>query len=256
MNEFVVAFMGLLAVMGVLIYGPHWSFRWVYLPVLILVPNLLIIKVSGLPDITAHHSAMIGLWMGAFVTGKARHLIPRWRWFDAWAILAALSFSTSYWIFTDFKGFYHRFPIYLLDWTFPYLAVRALLSNRKELQKALVSLALAIVILALLAAYECRFAYRLGYAFWTEIGCHFEVISHYGSWRWGFLRAVSVFYGPIEMGTMFATVTPLIYLGALFNSRQKKTPVHCGTRWCNRMHNFLISRPHSRPTGCGILVLC
>jgi hypothetical protein len=156
--------------------------------------------------------------------GRGSELVPRWRWFDLLTLGPAFSFSVSYGLLTDLKGFYHELPILLLDWGCPYLFTRALVRDRNSLRLTLRALAVSSLLLACLAVYECRMATRLAADLWNMLGIVLLDREHYGCWRWGFLRAFATFCGPISLGTFFVGVTPLMILWGLLDPRQRFWP--------------------------------
>lgn len=232
MNELVVSSIGCLALFATCSKGPSWAFRWIYLPTLVLVPVDIRMNIVGLPDLTAQRAVCVGLFVGALLIRRARQLFPRWRWFDLVALLPVLSFSVSYSMATDFKGFYHRLPVLVMDWACPYLFTRALVKDIASLRAALPPLAIAASVLACLAVYECRMATRLAVNLWTALGVDVRMPSHFGSWRWGYLRAFASFCGPINLGTFFVAVTPLMVLWNLVDPK-RRWPAGMATLACS-----------------------
>jgi hypothetical protein len=219
---FVILAIAGLAFFAVLGFGIRSAFGWVYLPTLMLVPARAVFDLPGLPDLTPGRGVAIGLIAGAIATGDGRGLLPRWRWIDALALLPVVSFAVSYGEITDFKGFYSRLAVLLMDWGCPYLFARALISDVVALRALLKPFAIFACVLAFLAVYESRMAFRLAPFLWNSIGVALEPIPHYGSWRWGFLRAHATFYGPIQLGTFFAMATPLALLWGILEPRYRK----------------------------------
>lgn len=220
MSEALVLTLFIVALSIVLLKGPQWSLYWVYIPVLVLVPLGIQLDLVGLPELTPRRAACVGLILGVLLAGhNKRQLLPSWRWFDVLALLPVLSFSISYGLDTDFAGFYHRFAVLLLDWACPYCLARTFLTNAKEVQAMLFPLVLSTVVLAGLAAYECRMGTRLAIDLWNQLGLNLSPLAYFLSMRWGYLRAAATFDHPIFMGTFFALAAPLMVLWGLLDSR-------------------------------------
>lgn len=224
MDRLLISAVGIVAFLAVYSKGVQWAFRWVVLPTLVLIPNELVFDVAGLPDVTARRTAYVGVIAGAIVAGRTCQLIPRWRWFDVLALAPVLSFSFSFGMDTDFKGFYHRLALLTMEWACPYLLARAALSGLDQVRAALRPLALCSTVLAGLAVYECRMGTRLAVNLWDSLGFDVHVLWHAGYWRWGYLRAVATFGEPIALGTFFATVTPLMALWGLLEPKVRWMP--------------------------------
>ena len=222
MGALLASIVGLIAFGGSLTRGAQWAFRYVYIPALVLVPLSVCLEFKGLPDLTARRAACVGLIAGAVVTGRGRQLVPHRHWLDVAALVAVLSFSISYGLVTDFKGFYHRLFILVMDWACPYLLVRGLMKDRGVVRAALGPLAFCTAVSACLAVYECRMATRLAADLWGILGIDVYTRPHYTSWRWGYLRAVGLWGGPLLLATFFATIASLMALWGLLVKRRHR----------------------------------
>ena len=220
MSGVVISVIGAASLLAVWAKGWLWAFRWVYLPTLILVPLAIAVDLPGVPELTCRRAVCLGLIIGAVTIGRAGQVVPPWRLFDCLALFPVLSFSISYFFVTDFKGFYHRLPLLALDWGCPYLFARAAFGDVGKIRAALRPIAIGTCVLGCLAVYECRMAARLAVDLWNMVGLEIPVPTHYGSWRWGYLRAWATFLGPITMGTFFVTVGPLMVLWALLDRKR------------------------------------
>ncbi len=219
MNTTLIGLIGFLACAAACSQGVSRTFRWVILPTLLLIPNEMVLTIAGLPDVNARAAAFMGLAAGALLSGQTHRLLPRWRWFDALALVPVISFSITYGLDTDFKGFYHRLAVLTLAWAIPYVVSRALLRDLTEVRFMLKPLVMSGVLLACLAVYECRMATRLASEFWTTCGFDVMVRRHGHNWRWGYLRAAVTYGHPIALGTVLATLTPLAVLWGLLEQR-------------------------------------
>lgn len=221
MNELFVCLVGVAAFVAAGTKGPNWTFRWLYLPVLVLVPLEFQLSISGLPDMNVRRALMAGLIGGAVVAGRGGDLVPRWKQWDLLILSPVLSFAISYGVHTDFKGFYHRLALLGMDWACPYVLARSLLSTPASIRAALLPLGASVTLLAGLAVYECRMAMRLAMWMWQSAGFDVELPRFLYEWRWGFLRARASFGHPIALGTLFATVAPLMILWRLIEPRRR-----------------------------------
>ncbi len=210
MTQTVIIVVGVAALVAVWARGPRWAFRWVYVPALLLVPDMLTMDLPAVPDLTPLRAASLGIILGVLTRGNYRHITPRWQAFDLLALLPALSFSISYGLATDLKGFNHELPQLILDWVCPYVFARALVRDRQDLRDLLPALAVSACALAILAICECRLAFRLSVFLWNTLGLGLPSPPHWGDWRWGFLRAYTHWYGPITLATGFAMIAPLM----------------------------------------------
>ena len=222
MTLIIISIIATLAFFAVLGYGVRNAFGWVYLPVLMLVPARAVFDLPGLPDLTPGRAAALGLIAGTIANGRFRQLIPDRRLIDLVALLPVLTFAVSYGQVTDFKGFYSRLAILAMDWGCPYFFTRVLITDMVALRTVLKPFTIFACVTALFAIYESRMAFRLAPYLWNSIGVVLEPIPHYGSWRWGFLRAHATFYGPIQLGTFFAMATPLARLWGVLDPRRNK----------------------------------
>jgi len=214
-SDFFVSLVGALSVVSVCIKGVRWTFAYVYLATLLIVPLPITLSLAGLPDLTPRRAACVGLVLGAIIIGKGWQLAPRWHWFDVVALVPVLTFSVSYGLITDFKGFYHRLGVFAMDWACPYFLVRALFRDIDALRPALRTIACCTMVLAFLAVYECRMATRLAVDLWNMVGPDVPVPPHYTHWRWGYIRAAATWGGGLPLGTMFTTCAPLMVLWGL-----------------------------------------
>jgi len=215
MPEIVISSLGVLALLAVSIKGVQWSFRWIYLPTLVLVPVLISWTIIGVPDLTPRRAVCIGIVIGAVITGKTRQLLPRWHWFDVLVLVPIVSFSISYGLETDFKGFYGRLAELILDWGCPYLLARVALKDIEAVRAALGVLAGCAVVMACLVVYECRMATRVAVNLWNMLGLDVPTPRYRYGWRWGYLRAAGTWGGGLPMASFFTTVTPLMVLWGL-----------------------------------------
>jgi hypothetical protein len=65
-------------------------------------------------------------------------------------------------------------------------------------------------------------ATRLAANLWGMLGIDVDTRAYYSSWRWGYLRAVGVWGGPILLATLFATTAPLMVLWGLLLERWRR----------------------------------
>ncbi|MBN1491132.1 MAG: O-antigen ligase family protein [Phycisphaerae bacterium] len=201
---------GLLAFAVALLAGVRCAFRWTYLPMLFCVPESIHAVINGIPDLSPQRAALYGLVVGAALRGEAWRLVPKWRGFDTFVLVIILSFSTSYGLETDPKGFLHRLIRLTLDWGGPYLLTRACLPDWEELRKALVPLSIGMSLCALATIAECRLATRVSTTFWNSLGADLRVVPHYWGFRWGYLRAAGIYDHPIMAGSIFASLALLL----------------------------------------------
>lgn len=206
---------------AVLLKGPHWSFRFVYIPMLILLPVFLEMELPGIPDITGRRAASLGLLAGMIAVGQRRLLTSRLRRFDLLPLLAVVSFSISYATNTDFSGFVHRIPVLVMDWTLPYLFARAFLRDLRSVKSALGPFAVCSAVFGMLALYEARMATRLAVNLWNMLGLDIRVPTHFHNWRWSYLRAQATFSHAITMGTFFVTAAPLAVLWGILEPKKR-----------------------------------
>jgi hypothetical protein len=217
MSVLVVCSIFLAALVVSVIRSPRSSFGWVYLPTVILVPSAIAILVSSIPDLSVRRVALLGLALGAMLTGRSAQLVPRWRWLDLLPMAAVLSFSISHGLTDGFKGFYSRLAMLGMDWGLPYVFARALLDDARHTRNVLLPLVISLALLAFMAVYEGRMGYRLGAELWYRLAGT-EIPDHWGggaAYRWGFLRAYATTGHPILLGTIFATGAPLAVLWGL-----------------------------------------
>lgn len=210
------------AFLGTLLKGPRFAFAWVYLPALLLVPLQASLNIVGLPELTVRRAAIVGLAAGALAAGRFVQRLPRWHPIDYIVCAAILSFSISFGLRTELMGFVHKVAVLAFDWGAPYLLARTLLSSWRDVRAVLLPLAGAGVVLACFAVYEARMATRLASDLWELVGVDAPRHSHMLGWRWGYLRAHAVMDGPIQMGTVFAALTPLMMLWGLLDRRRRE----------------------------------
>jgi len=224
MTAFLIGLIGAAALVGVWMNGVHWAFRWIYLPVIILIPTDIVLGITGLPDLTGRRAACLGLLLGAVMTAETNRLLPRWHWFDILAFVPVMTLSVSYSLDTDFKGFYYCLADLGLDWVCPYLLVRGLLRDADAVRAAMRPLGLCTIFLAGVAVYECRMATHVVAGFWEQFG--FDVFSpRFCEFRrWGYLRAAATLGGALPLGTFFATAVPLMVLWGWRESKLYWTP--------------------------------
>ena len=153
----------------------------------------------------------------------------RWRPIDFFALLPVLTFSVSYGLTTDFKGFYHRLGVLCLDWAAPYMFARSVLRTPAALTRLLRSIAFSATLLAFFAVYECRMATRILALLWHQLVPTLDVLPHLGYWRWGFMRAVATFGEPIALGVFFATATLLACAWASIEPRRARAALFACT---------------------------
>ncbi len=216
-GDVLVFSVALATLFGVWVRGPRWTFERIYVPALLLIPTQPILNFAGIPDLNPHRAAAAAMLFACLVTGDLYRLLPRrWKLIDWLALAPVLTFAISYAVDQDpsggfdLKAFRHEIPQLLLDWGCPYLFMRALVTDRASLGRMLGPVLVATLILAGLAAVECRLATRFTVNLWNAVGLGLDVPPHYGDWRLGLLRAFTHFLGPITLGTVFVSLAPLM----------------------------------------------
>jgi hypothetical protein len=205
--------------------GPRFAFCWMYLMVFALVPFGAVLEVEGLPELTARRAVTVAVLGGLLARRGSSAMASRFRWWDGLTWAAILSLSLSFGLRTSVFGMLSRLAELTLDWGFPYLLVRNLLTGPRGVREMLMPLSVATGVLALLSVYEARMASRVAVHLWNSIGLGVEPLSHHQNWRWGYLRACATFIGPITLGTYFACVAPLMLLWG------RTGPLGRSTRW-------------------------
>lgn len=201
--------------------GGPWTFRWLYIPSLLLVPHLVSMPLPIFPDLWIASAAGLGLAVGSALL-RPRPVAPPFDVLDLLAAGAVISFSVSYGVGTDFHGFVHRLLVLGMEWWLPYRFTRTFVRNRTQLREVLASIGIFAGILGLLSIWEARMADRLALDIWNTFGLGAPHPGHYGHWRWGYLRSFVTFEHPIELGTFFATVAPLAFLWGLVDRKRRR----------------------------------
>lgn len=221
MNSVFILVMGVAGLWAVGTRGAKWTFLHLYLPVLVLVPHDIGIKIQGMPELNSQAVLTLALYAGILLGRRERLFAFPWRAFDLLALVPVVTFSISYGLEKGLDGFLNRVPLLTFTWACPYLLTRALIRDREDLVSMLRVLAVSAAVLAALAAYECRMAVRLTTHLWTLAGFDVEAEPHFGGYRWGFLRACASFTHAIYLGTFFAATAPLMVLWTLLDPRSR-----------------------------------
>lgn len=207
-----VATLTLIALGATLVKGWRWAFVRLFLPSLLLVPCPLLLEFRGLPNLTPQRGVALGMLIGCLVLRRERDLLPRWRALDAWVLALLLSYSVSFGVNTDLKGFAHQIAVLTLDWGLPYLFARRLFVDGRHLRPFLAVVAACGFLLAFFSLYEARMADRLAARMWDAIAGYPvpDFWRNGGGMRYGFLRAFGPFVHPLVLASVLVALTPLI----------------------------------------------
>jgi hypothetical protein len=220
MSAAVVILVLLAALVLAVLRGPRVAFPWVFFPALILIPIEISAGIPGFPDLNGRRAALIGILVGSVIGGGAGQLAPRWRAFDLFPVGLVLVHSLSFGSKTNAFGFLHSVAVLTLDWLVPYILVRALWRDYRDVKQGLKPLVYASVFLGMLTIYETRMAARVSRLFWNAL-TGLSVPGYFEMWRWGYLRAFGTFTHPITLGVFFATVAPLMILWGQIEPRYR-----------------------------------
>jgi len=211
-NEFLFVLATLLVtIFATIRKGRTWAFAYLYLPFTLLVPWNLFLHVQGLPELTPHRAIVSGMLIGCLLSGRVRELLPAWRKLDIYVLLIILSFSTSFGLSTDLKGFFHKVVTQALDWGLPYLYARAVFRDSSALRVCLPPLAISAALLGFGSFFEARMNDRVMAKFWNLV-TGYPVPDHWlngGGFRWGLLRAFGPFGNPLILATVLVALAPL-----------------------------------------------
>ncbi len=209
------AFVGALAVLALaatLARGWRWTFVRLFVPSLLLVPCPLLLEFQGLPNLTPQRSVALGMLLGCLALRQGRDLLPRRRALDFWVLALLFSYSISFGVNTDLKGFVHKLAVLVLDWGLPYLFARRFFVDGRHLRSFLAVLAVCGVILACFSLYEARMADRLAARLWNAIASYPvpDFWRNGGGMRYGFLRAFGPFVHPLILASVLVSLAPLV----------------------------------------------
>ena len=213
----VLGVLGLAAAVA-LLRGPHVALAWVYFPVFFLVPASLLLALPVVPDLTPRSAAAIGVLCGGLLAHPAAMRLPKACYVDALVAAVVVSYSISYGLQTDFMGLVHALAARSLEWALPYALVRVLWQDIQSARAALVPVGSSVAALGLACVYECRMAHRILAEVW-DVVAGLGVPRYHEAWRWGYLRAVGTFSHPLTLGTVLASMAPLMLLWAKLSRR-------------------------------------
>lgn len=213
----------LVTLVATILRGRTWAFAYLWVPYTLLVPWNHFLSVQGLPELTPHRAVVTGMLIGCCLSGKARELVPDWRKLDLWILVIILSFSTSFGLSTDVKGFFHKLMTQSLDWGLPYLFARTVFRDVTGLRKVIAPLAICAAVLGFCSLYEARMSARLLSSIWNAI-TGYEIANFWlngGGYRWGLLRAFGPFGNPLILATVLVAITPLALSWGWLDRRRK-----------------------------------
>lgn len=208
------------ALVVAVVRGPRFAFPWVFFPAMILIPVEISAGIPGFPDLNGRRAALLGVLLGSVIGGRGGQLAPSWRPFDLFPVGLVLVHSLSFASKTDALGFVHSIAVLTLDWLVPYICVRALWRDYRDVREGIKPLVYASVLLATLTLYETRMAARVSRVFWNML-TGLPVPGYFEMWRWGYLRAFGTFSHPITLGVFLAAVTPLMILWGQIEPRHR-----------------------------------
>ena len=203
--------------------GRRWTFANLMIPFVLLVPQHLLLSVEGWPELTPHRAVLVGMLVGCLISGAAGSLFPRFRALD-WTIVAMIvSFSVSFGLRTDLKGFFHELATLGMDWGLPYIYARAIFKDVASFRALLKPIAVCGCILAFLSLYEMRMHDRLAANLWGALA-GYPTPDYWlggGGVRWGFLRAFGPFGHPLVLATILAAIAPLALCWGWLDKRKR-----------------------------------
>ncbi|MBL8861145.1 MAG: hypothetical protein JNK02_03955 [Planctomycetes bacterium] len=201
----------LATVLAVIRRGTPWTFARIYIPFILLVPSGILLEVRGLTELSPQRAVTVGIFLGSLLSGRIRELVPSWRKLDLWMLAIVLSYSVSFGLATDLKGFFHRLVTQSLDWGLPYLYARTVFRDLSGLRAVLPPLAICGALLGCFSLYEARMNDRLLAWIWNAL-LGYPVPDFWqngGGMRWGFLRAFGPYPHPLVLGTILVACAPL-----------------------------------------------
>ncbi len=213
----------LVTIVATIVKGRTWAFAYLYVPFTLLVPWDHYFRLQGLPELTPHRAIVTGVLIGCLLSGRFRDLVPDWRKLDLWMLLIILSYSTSFGLSTDLKGFFHKLQTQTLDWGLPYIYARAVFRDLSGLRAVIPPLAVCGALLGFFSIFEARTSERLISILWNQI-TGYEVPGIWqngGGYRWGLLRAFGPFGNPLILATVLVSVAPLALCWGWLDRKRK-----------------------------------
>jgi len=189
----------LLSAIFVLLYTTERAFLSIYIPVLLLIPQIFVVKVSGLPEFTIGQMAIIPVAIGAFIK-----CFWRWRFsvMDFLVVGYIIVCTYSEYINLGFSPAQNILANMLTTVYAPYYITKGLLHSAKLSVKFAKRLVFLVFISVLISLYEFRFVTNLfisipGMFFPFQGGTTWPAL-----YRWGFVRIGGPYAQPIFMGMM------------------------------------------------------
>lgn len=187
----------------------------VYVAALVSYPNYAKMNVAGL-DFTVMRVVILAVLLRAIVYACNKPL--RIRMID-WLVLAMFLAELAAGLATapSFMDFVINRAGATFDMMLPYMAIRLIIRNKKDLQKFLVGSMLVMIPAALLGVYQCFTGYNLFAPLENLVYWNVKP-SEYGK-RFGLTRSNVAFSHPIIFGLIYAMFVP-IFLGLYKSMKQ------------------------------------
>ncbi|NOS87938.1 MAG: O-antigen ligase family protein [Methylococcaceae bacterium] len=182
-------------------YALQCAFIWVYLPVLLLLPDYYYAMTPGLPDPTASQSAAFALFL-VFVAQGA----PGYRFSYADVAVAAYAFAVSFseYLATDYAAAQNLVFFELTSVLFPYLLAKSLIEPFYLRYTFAKSIVLCSSVVVLLNLFENRFGYNLWTTYWGRWFFPGQNENWVTTFRYGIARAAGPYAHCLVAGIMLA----------------------------------------------------
>jgi hypothetical protein len=207
MNLVAIGFCFLVAFSLTLARGAGTGFVYAYLPALILLSTVTGVPILGLPDPTPPTAAIYGILAGAILRGRAARLrlLSVDKLFLGLLLAYVVSAVSTEFVYTGVS----IFGSLLLQLVAPYFIARISLEQRSLQREALVVLAACSVIVAVFAVIEFRLWPNTYAWLLAQTGLGVRYVDFAFS-RFGFFRASSSFWHPIDLGNSAALLGALV----------------------------------------------
>ncbi len=210
MNAVVIAACFAAALATAMFRGVGAAFAWVYLPALVLLSSATPVVLPGLPDASPDTASVYGILLGSLLAGRWPRLRPTP--IDLIFVLLLVTYIASAvkteYLYTGVNIFGSLF----LQLLAPYFIVRCFLARPGAQRSALDALVCTSLVVALFAVIEFRLWPNTYVLLLKAVGVS-EFRYEYAYFRFGFFRAKSSFYHPIDLGIgaglMFAAMAIL-----------------------------------------------
>lgn len=190
----------------VVILRPYYALA-VYIAALLWYPNYLTVSV-GTIDLTMGRIVVLVLLLRCLAQHQIRSRFI-WSRLDSWIALSMVVYVGMYYATRSLYSSIENRGGFVIDTWFAYLAVRFLLTDRVGFVAVVKSIAVSLIIMAVLGVAESVTGWRPFVMLCGDSPAFMHLMTY--TLRWGLNRAVGPFGHSILFGCCFAMFLPLIY---------------------------------------------